>query len=215
MKTTFIRNHQFNYIKKQSDFVLKTLRTVADRRVLETVRADAEMKVTGAFASLSTEQEQLLRPISTLATAEEFQEYMKSLEPHLEPFPPITLKQIQKLFPKNKKMKLPDLQAIDFRYVTYLAWVDISTNKLFIVYPHEGQFIGVEGRIVPTHKKGYCLFCNRQQELAFLTVKMKPQLAAVDNYSSIGQYVCMDNQCCNQSITDTSALEKFVLSVRK
>lgn len=215
MKPTFIRNHQYNYIKKQSDFVLKTLRSVADRRVLETVRYRAEFNVTEAFASLTAEQQQMLSPISTMEKAEEFQEYISGLEPYMEPFPPITLKQIQKLFPKNKKMKLPDLQSIDFRYVTYLTWVDIATGKLFIVYPHEGQFIGVEGRIIPTHKKGYCLFCNRQQELAFLTVKTKPELAAADNYASVGQYVCMDNHGCNQSITDISALEKFVLSVQK
>lgn len=112
-------------------------------------------------------------------------------------------------------MKLPDLQSFDFRYVTYLAWMDIAANKLFIVYPHEGQFIGVEGRMLPLHKKGYCLFCNRQQELAFLNVKTKPELAAADNLASVGQYVCMDSQGCNQSITDIGALERFILSVRK
>ncbi|WNS44159.1 FusB/FusC family EF-G-binding protein [Paenibacillus sp. MMS20-IR301] len=215
MKPTFIRNHQYNLIKKQSDFVLKTLRSVADRRVLETVRYSAEVTVTEAFAALTAEQRQLLSPISALERAEDFQQYVSGMEPYLEPFPPITLKQIQKLFPKNKKMKLPDLQSIDFRYVTYLAWVDIATSKLFIVYPHEGQFIGVEGRIIPTHKKGYCLFCNRQQELAFLTVKTKPELAAADNYASVGQYVCLDNHGCNQSITNISSLERFVLSVQK
>ncbi|OMF99946.1 FusB/FusC family EF-G-binding protein [Paenibacillus sp. FSL R7-0337] len=215
MKPTFIRNHQYNYIKKQADFVLKTLRSVADRRVLETVRYSAELNVTGAFASLTEGQEQMLRAISTFEKAEDFQQYTSGLEPYLEPFPPIMLKQIQKLFPKNKKMKLPDLQSFDFRYVTYLAWMDIAANKLFIVYPHEGQFIGVEGRMLPLHKKGYCLFCNRQQELAFLNVKTKPELAAADNLASVGQYVCMDSQGCNQSITDIGALERFILSVRK
>ncbi|KHL92904.1 fibronectin-binding protein [Paenibacillus sp. IHB B 3415] len=215
MTTTFIRNHQYNYIKKQSDFVLKTLRSVADRRVLETVRYSAEVNVTEAFSSLTTEQEQMLKPISTLEKAEDFQQYISGFEPYLEPFPPITLKQIQKLFPKNKKMKLPDLQSFDFRYVTYLAWADIATNKQFIVYPYEGQFIGVEGRIIPTHKKGYCLFCNRQQELAFLTVKTKPELASADNIAFVGQYVCIDNHGCNQTITNISSLERFVLSVQK
>ncbi len=38
MNTPFIRNHQYNVIKKQAEFLLKTLRAVADRSVLETVR---------------------------------------------------------------------------------------------------------------------------------------------------------------------------------
>ncbi|GIP26599.1 elongation factor G-binding protein [Paenibacillus sp. J23TS9] len=215
MSTPFIRNHQYNIITKQAEFLQKTLRTVADRRVLETVRYRAATNIIEAFPGLTKDQQRMLEQISTFETAFDFQRYLSALEPYLEPYPPITLKQIQKLFPKNKKLKIPDLGSIDFRYVTYLSWVDIATNKLFIVYPFEGQFIGIEGRITPTHKKGYCLFCNRHQELAFLTVKTKPANALPDHYSSIGQYVCMENQGCNQSITDTAALEKFILSVRK
>lgn len=215
MSTPFIRNYQYNVIKKQSDFLQKTLRTVADRRVLETVRYRAAANIIEAFSYLTGDQRQMLEQISTFETAYDFQRYLNSLEPYLDPFPPITLKQIQKLFPKSKKMKVPDLQSIDFRYVTYLSWVDVATNRLFIVYPFEGQFIGIEGRITPTNKKGYCLFCNRHQELAFFSVKTKPANASPDNYSSVGQYVCMNNLGCNQVITDTGSLEKFILSVHK
>ncbi len=157
----------------------------------------------------------MLGEMSTIEKAEDFQRYLNALEPYLEPYPTITLKQIQKLFPKNKKLKVPDLQSIDFRYVTYLGWVDIATNKLYIVYPFEGRFIGIEGRITPTNKKGYCLFCNRHQELALFSVKTKPAVASPDNLSFIGQYVCLDSQACNHSITDTGALEKFILSASK
>ncbi|GAB6926277.1 elongation factor G-binding protein [Paenibacillus sp. JCM 10914] len=215
MHTPFIRNYQYNIIKKQAEFLQKTLRTVADRKVLETVRYRAAAKVTEAFSSLTADQRQILEPISTLETAQEFQRYLNTVAPYLVPFPPITLKQIQKLFPKHKKLKVPDLQSIDYRYVTYLGWVDIATNRLFIVYPFEGRFIGVEGRITPTNKKGYCLFCNRHQELAFFSVKRKSASASPDHYASVGHYVCIDNHGCNQLITDTGPLEKFVLSVQK
>lgn len=215
MSTPFIRNHQFNVIKKQSDFLLKTLRTIADRKVLETVRYRAVTSTLEAFPSLTEDQKRMLGEISTIEKAEDFQRYLSALEPYLEPYPTITLKQIQKLFPKNKKLKVPDLQSIDFRYVTYLGWVDIATNKLYIVYPFEGRFIGIEGRITPTNKKGYCLFCNRHQELALFSVKTKPAVASPDNLSFIGQYVCLDSQACNHSITDTGALEKFILSASK
>ncbi|MNH89632.1 Fibronectin-binding protein (FBP) [compost metagenome] len=215
MNTPFIRNHQYNVIKKQSEFLQNTLRTVADRSVLETVRYRAATNIVEAFPYLTEAQQLMLEQISTLENAYDFQRYLSDLEPYLEPYPSITMKQIQKLFPKNKKLKLPDLQSIDFRYMTYLSWVDIATNKLFIVYPLEGQFVGIEGRITPTHKKGYCLFCNRHQELAFFTVRTKPANASPDNISAIGQYVCMENQGCNQCITDTGALEKFIYTVRK
>ncbi|WP_339320158.1 FusB/FusC family EF-G-binding protein [Paenibacillus sp. FSL R10-2734] len=214
MNTPFIRNHQYNFIKKQTDFLLKTLRTVADRRVLETVRYRSALNVVEAFLTLPDYQQQMLQQISTFETQHDFQKYLSGLEPYLEPFPQITLKQIQKLFPKNKKLKVPNLEAIDFRYMTYLSWIDIATNKLFIVYPFEGQFIGIEGRITPMNKKGYCLFCNRQQQLAFFTVKTKLAKSSPDDYSSIGQYVCLESEGCNHSITDTASLERFILSTR-
>jgi hypothetical protein len=215
VNTTFIRNHQYNFIKKQTKFVLQTLRTVADRRVLETVRYRAVTNIIEAFPSLTENQQQMLEQFSSFERASDFQQYLDGLEPYLDSYPPITEKQIQKLFPKNKKLKVPDLRLIDFRYMTYLSWVDIASNKLFIVYPYEEQFIGIEGRITPTHKKGYCLFCNRQQELAYFSVKTKTVNASPDNFSAVAQYICIHNDECNQSITDTTALEKFILSVRK
>lgn len=215
MSTPFIRNHQYNVIKKQAEFLQKTLQTVADRSVLETVRYSAVTNMIEAFSSLTEDQRQMLEQLSTLDSASDFQSYLSALEPYLEPFPQITLKQIQKLFPKNKKLKLPDLNATDFRYLTYLSWVDIATNKLFMVYPFEGKFIGIEGRITPIHKKGYCLFCNRHQELAFFSVKTKPAHSSPDNLSFMGHYVCLENQECNHRITNTGPLEKFILSATK
>lgn len=212
MSIPFIRNHQYNFIKKQTKFVLHTLRTVADRRVLETVRYRAASNILEIFPSLTESQRQMLEQISTFEIEPEFQKYLDGLESFLEPYPPITLKQIQKQFSKIKKLKVPDLSNIDYRHMTYLSWIDIAANKLYIIYPYEGQFIGIEGRITPTHKKGYCLFCNRHQELAYFCVKTN---ASPDNYSVVGQYVCIDNHACNQSITDTEALERFILSLRK
>ncbi|WP_151736999.1 FusB/FusC family EF-G-binding protein ['Paenibacillus yunnanensis' Narsing Rao et al. 2020] len=215
MNTPFIRNHQMNVIKKQAEFVLKTLRTVADRKVLETVRLTAVTNIFAAFPALTEEQKQLLAPVSSLETAQEFQRYLDDLEAYVVPFPAITAKQIQKLFPKTKKLKLPDLDSIDLRHVTYLGWTDIATGRLFIVYPRDGQFAGIEGRITPTNKKGYCLFCNRHQELAFFSVETKAAFASQDNIARYGHYVCLDNGSCNHSITNTEALEKFILAARK
>ncbi|MGP0586661.1 FusB/FusC family EF-G-binding protein [Paenibacillus timonensis] len=215
MSTPFIRNHQYNVIKKQAEFLQKTLRTVSDRSVLETVRFSTTTKIAEAFPILTEDQKQMLGQLASLETDQDFQRYLGAFEAYMEPFPPITVKQVEKLFPKNKKLKVPDLSSIDFRYVTYLSWVDIATNKLFLVYPHEGRLLGIEGRITPTNKKGYCLFCNRHQELAFFSVKTKSANASPDNFSMYGHYVCLENQSCNRSITDTGALEKFLLSVGK
>ncbi|WP_405158822.1 FusB/FusC family EF-G-binding protein [Paenibacillus sp. FSL H8-0283] len=213
MQTPFIQNHQFNYIQKQADFLLKTLRSVVDPKVLETVRYTVGTNAVSIFDELTSEQKQLLEQLSTYETAHELQTHLNQLESYLIPYPQVSAKQIQKLFPKAKKLKVPDLELVDYARTTYLRWTDIATSRLFIVYPYEGRFLGIEGRITPTNKKGYCMFCHRHQELGFFNVKTKAH--SPDNFSSIAQYVCMDNTACNHSITDITMLEKFLLSTVK
>nr|WP_154892401.1 FusB/FusC family EF-G-binding protein [Paenibacillus xylanexedens] len=213
MQTPFIQNYQFNVITKQANFLLKALRTVADRKVLETVRYTAVTNAIEVFDELTAEQKQLLEQLSTYEAAHELQDYLDRLEGFLIPFPQVSAKQIQKLFPKAKKLKLPDLETVDYARTTYLRWTDIATNRLFIVYPYEEKFLGIEGRITATNKKGYCMFCNRHQELGFFNVKTKGH--SPDNLASIGQYVCMDSTACNHSITEVTMLEKFLLSTVK
>ncbi|MDF2961451.1 MAG: Fibronectin-binding family protein, partial [Paenibacillus sp.] len=124
-------------------------------------------------------------------------------------------KQIQKLFPKNKKLKIPDLSAIDNRYVTYLSWADISTNKLFMVYHLNGQFIGVEGKYTPTNKKSFCFLCNRYEDLALFSAisQKRPANSSPDYYKAVGNYLCMNSHECNKNITDITYLEKFIDTV--
>ncbi|WP_028608710.1 FusB/FusC family EF-G-binding protein [Paenibacillus harenae] len=211
----FIRNHQYNFIKKQAGILEQALRTIADPKVLESVRSGTEAKIVGLFPNAEDARKQMLEEVSALKTAEDFQKYMRTLEPYMAEFPQITKNQIQKLFPKNKKLKIPDLTMIDHRYVTYLGWNDAATNKLFIVYPLNGQFIGLEGRFTPTNKKSFCFLCNRYEELALFSAvsKKRPANASPDYYKAVGNYLCMNSHECNKNLTDTSALEKFIESV--
>lgn len=211
----FIRNHQYNFIKKQAGLLQHALRTIADPKVLESVRYGTESKIAELFPDAADNQKQLLDKISGLQTADDFQRYLKALEPYLAEFPRVTEKQIQKLFPKNKKLKIPDLSAIDYRYVTYLSWLDISTNKLFIVYHVNGQFVGVEGRYTPANKKSFCFLCNRFEELALFSAisRKRPAHSSPDYYKAVGNYLCMNSHECNKNMTDISALEKFIDAV--
>lgn len=211
----FIRNHQYNFIKRESNTLQNALRTVADPKVLESVRIGAQTNIAGLFPTATDAQKQMLARIAVLETAEEFQQYLRELTPYVVEFPTFSVKQIQKLFPKNKKLKIPDMAKIDSRFVTYLSWIDISTNKLFIVYPRNGQFVGVEGRFTPVNKKGHCFVCNRYEELVLFTAisKKRPAHASSDYYKAVGNYLCMNSEECNKKITDTAPLENFLDSV--
>lgn len=112
MVKPFIRNHQYNLIKKQVGLLQNACNTVSDPKVVESVRYSAQSKIIEAFPDTTELQKQTLEQIAALRTPGEFQKYLHSLEPYMAPFSELTEKQLNKLFPKIKKLKAPDLTAI-------------------------------------------------------------------------------------------------------
>jgi len=217
MNTPFIRNHQFNLINKQVRLLQNACNTVSDPKVVEAVRFSCMQKIMEAFPEATEQEKQLLEPLATLHKTEEFQHYLKSLHPYLLQFESVTDKQLKKLFPKIKKLKLPELESIDYRAITYLGWTDYATNKLFLAYYLDGQLVGVEGKYSPLAKKNTCFLCHRHAEVALFSAitKSKPAGASPDYYKSIGNYMCIDSNTCNQHLTDPAALERFIRTIVK
>jgi hypothetical protein len=214
VNTPFIRNHQYNLIKKQVGQLQHACNNGADPKVIEAVEFNAQSKILETFQETTDVQKQTLEKFIGLRKTEEFQHYLHSLEPYLEEFSHVTGKQITKMFPKNKKMKTPNLNMIDYRKISYLGWVDIATQKLFIVYHLNGQTVGIQGRYTPSNK-GVCFLCNGIGDVALFSAitKSKPANASPDYYKAIGNYMCVDSHECNQKITDVSVLEKFLQEV--
>ncbi|GKU76418.1 FusB/FusC family EF-G-binding protein [Paenibacillus sp. L3-i20] len=215
MTKPFIRNHQYNLIKKLANQLQNTCNTVADRKVVEAVRHSVQTRILETFHDAMDVQKQMVEQVSTLTKAEEFQHYLNSLEQHVEMFKPVTEMQLKKLFPKVKKLKAPNLAAIDYRYVTYLGWNDIATNRKYIIYHLNDRLVGTEGRFTLVSKKSVCFLCNRHEEVALYTAvtKFKPANASPDYYKAIGNYVCVNSETCNKNITNVAALETFLHAV--
>ncbi|MCC3371573.1 FusB/FusC family EF-G-binding protein [Cohnella sp. REN36] len=215
MQHPFIRNHQFNLIQKQTGLLRQACGTAADPKVVESVRYGALQQITDMFPEATDEQRHALERISSLQTAPEFAQYLQDLEPGRTAFSSLTDKQLQKLFPKAKKLKGPNRDEIDLRHVTYLGWTDIASNKMYLVYEARGRLVGIEGRFTPAGKKSTCFLCNRQEEVALFTAitKTKPAGASPDYYKAIGNYLCADSEVCNKNITNVAVLEKFISEV--
>jgi hypothetical protein len=215
MTTPFIRNHQYNLIKKLVGQLQHACNTVADRKVIEAVRQNTLMKINEAFPQATEQQKQMLDSVSAMQRTEQFQAYLQELEPYVESFVQATDQQVKKLFPKVKKLKTPDLAAIDLRKITYLGWTDIASSRMYLVYELGDKLVGVEGRFTPTNKKSVCFVCNRHEEVALFTAltKSKPANASADYYKAIGNYLCASSEACNRNITDTAALERFVRDI--
>ena len=112
---------------------------------------------------------------------------------------------INKVFKKEKKLKLPDLNSDE--KVVYTGWIDEGTKKLFIVYNLEGKLLGMAC---------ICAICNRmgnESEVEFVSPICKP--LSEEDYKSLGFYICLDSKECNERIESVEKLEDILKVVNR
>jgi len=210
MTEQFIKNEQLNFIEKQIAIIKDSSNKNLPKTVLTAVIDLANAKILDLFPQASLEQQELLN-ITKWNTKEEYERYVEQLTAYLLPFPKITEQQLKKLFPKQKKLKLPDLSTIDHNKLTFLSWNDLKSNKKFIIYDLEETLVGTEGKMTPTSKKNICSFCNCFGEVAyFSTITKEKRPKNADYYKAIGNLICTDSNECNKNITNSEYLRDFL-----
>jgi hypothetical protein len=210
MTEKFIKNEQLNFIKKQIAFIRDSSKKNIPPNVLASVIDLAYAKILEHFRNVSLEQQEMLN-LSNLKTDKEYEQYIQHLSGYLLPFPTITEQQLKRMFPKHKKLKLPDLSTIDHSQLTYLSWNDLRYNKKFIVYELEGKMVGIECEFAPTSKKNLCSFCKTFGEVAyFSTVTKAKKSNNPDYYKAIGNLICADSSECNKKLTNVDYLTTFL-----
>ncbi|MGX6445675.1 FusB/FusC family EF-G-binding protein [Neobacillus sp. K501] len=210
MTEKFIKNDQYNFIKNQVALIKDSQKKNSDPTVIKAVRELAIAKIYELFPTLTAEQTELL-DLSKSKTDGELDQYLQQLSHLLIPFGKITEQQVKKLFPKVKKLKVPDLSSFQDIPSTYLSWTDISTNKKFIVYELHEKMVGIECKYSLLNKDNICSFCNRFGKVAFIsTVTKAKKKKNPDYYKAIGNYICFDSEECNKRITDVSNLTTFL-----
>ncbi|GGD63345.1 FusB/FusC family EF-G-binding protein [Paenibacillus nasutitermitis] len=216
MQKPYIRNHQFNLIQNETAYLGRTIRTSPDASVIEAIRYSVSTKILAAFPELTDAQRELLQFIANLSEEQEFQDYLEALSAFRIGFPEVTEQLIRDLFPKHKKLKLPDPSVQQDYSYTYFGWPDIATNKMFLIYEIQGELIGIEGKYSLNHKKDVCAFCKGFGEVALFTANSRKKIAgSPDYYKAVGNYICFKSHECNSRITDPSGLERFFKDVRE
>jgi hypothetical protein len=210
MTEKFIKNEQLNFIKKQIAFIKDSSKKNIPPNVLASVIELANAKILDLFPNVTLDQQEMLN-LPSLKTDKEYEQYIQNLSGYLLHFPTITEQQLKRMFPKHKKLKLPDLSTIDHSQLTYLSWNDLRYNKKFIVYELEGKMVGIECEFAPTSKQNLCSFCNSFGEVAyFSTITKAKKSNNPDYYKAIGNLICADSSECNKKITNVDYLTTFL-----
>ncbi|PGY09111.1 FusB/FusC family EF-G-binding protein [Bacillus sp. AFS031507] len=210
MTEKYIKNADYNFILKQVALIKDSYKKNAAPNVIQAVKDIANLKIIELFPNATDEQKEML-DLSALKTDQEYNKYIQQLHVYLLLFPKISEAQMKKMFPKNKKLKLPDLDKMNLHQLTYLSWVDISINKKFIVFELEGRMVGIECKYTLLNKDNICSFCNRFGQVAYISTVTKEKKAKnPDYYKAIGNYICFDSTECNKNITNVDYLTTFL-----
>ncbi len=212
----FIKKHHYNYIKKCLHDLNNTYKVCVDTNIIEATKAYIHEKILNLFTNLSEEEKELL-DISKVSDPLHIDKYLAELNEYVYGMPKVTNEQIGRLFKKEKKFKLPNLDAQDSKNV-YLGWIDESIRKLFVAYNMNGKLIGMACRITncDSNNAHRCTLCNRvgwENEVAFVSPICKTANTGKGAYRSIGFDICLDSKKCNERIVAIEKLEKILKDV--
>lgn len=213
---TFIKKQQYNYIKKCLSNLNNAFRNCTDPNIVETTKSYIQDKILNNFTNLSEEEKYIL-DITKITEPLHIENYLNELDQYVYGLPNITNTQINKLFKKEKKLKLPSINSQDSKLV-YLGWIDESSRKLLIIYNMDGKLIGMACKLPKStsNATNICTLCNHigsESEVAFVSPICKTSNSGLDSYKSIGFHVCLDSSKCNERIVSTEKLEGLLNTV--
>ena len=211
----FIKKQQFNYIKRCLNDLNNAFRNCVDANIVETTKLCCQDKILSYFEDLSSEQREILN-IGKINDPLQIEPFLKALDKYVYGMNKLSKADINKVFKKEKKLKLPDLDS-DAK-VVYTGWIDESTKKLFIIYNLDGKLLGMACRLAKTTKKSsnICAICNRigsEREVEFVSLICKP--LSEEDYKSLGFYICLDSKECNERIESVEKLEDILKVVNR
>ena len=212
----FIKKQEFNYIRKCLFDLNNAFRNCVDSNIVETTKLITQDKILNFFNNLSDEEKEIL-DISKINEPLQIDSYLKDLDKYVYGMSNVTKNELVKVFKKEKKLKLPNLDIEDLKLV-YLGWIDEATNKLLIVYNVDGKLLGMACRLTLNSPKGanVCTLCNHigsENEVAFVSPICKPR--SEDDYKSLGFHICLNSEECNERITSTEKLEIILKTVNR
>jgi len=209
----FIRSDQYNFIKAQTQTLVNGYSTVNDIGVLNALKSMAKEKVSNLFGGLNDEQNQLMDPILEIKDKTQSEEFMAQLKPYVIPFKEVTEQTLKKLFPKAKKLKVPSLENMDLKEISYLGWYDKGSNKKYIVAGHQNKLMGLHGTFENSNQKGICAICNAYEEVGMFLSESKG--SDKGTFVKRGNYICQDSQKCNHNLITLDKLNDFIVLISR
>jgi len=209
----FIKSYQFNFIEMQTQNLVNGHASVNDEAVLKALRYSSQDKILNLFPDIDKQQRDLLNPFIEIKERLDAERFLLILRPYVIPFKEVTEKTVKKLFPKVKKLKVPDFDYIDLKKVSYLSWNDKGSGKRYIITEYKDKLIGLQGTFKNSNQKGICTFCNGISEVGMFMTEVKGDIKGT--YIKRGNYICQDSESCNHNLIEKDKLDTFIEYILK
>ena len=205
MTTALLTVADICLIEQQLNKIIQAKATSKDNNIISTVKG---LAVSELREKLKNADETILTAVENISDQMDAELFLNSLKAYTIPFKAISEAGLQKLFRKEKKLKLPKLEEMDWHSISYLSWIDAGTHRQYIVLENDGQYTALRG-VADTHKhiKGVCAICNHHSDVHLFTATVKGN---VDAYTSYSNYICKDIKKCNKNLSNYKRLEAFV-----
>ncbi|MGI8316252.1 FusB/FusC family EF-G-binding protein [Halobacillus mangrovi] len=204
----FIRSDQYNYIQDQTRNLVQGHTTTNDAAVTQALKSLTLEKVLECFDHLTENQKSLLQQVECIKDETEAIFFLSRIKQHIIPFPKLDEKEIKDLFPKVKKLKIPDINHINWNELSYLSWNDHGSNRKYLIHFKQGEYYSLRGSFTPSAQKGICTICNEYEHVGMFTATLKG--GPSDNRVRRGNYICQDSQSCNQNLKSLKSLDSFI-----
>jgi Elongation factor G-binding protein, N-terminal/FBP C-terminal treble-clef zinc-finger len=204
----FIRNDQYNFISYQTQVLINGYTTVNDPGVLEALRALVRDKVMNLFEELGTKEKDMIEKITEIKDSDHAEDFLEELREYVIPFETVNETALKKMFPKVKKLRIPDLKELDFNALSYLGWNDFGQESKYIVADVDGRLNGLKGTFKNSSKKGLCTICHSFSEVGLFVSQSKK--TSQGTYVKKGNYICQDSIKCNGKLKDLNKLVDFI-----
>ena len=202
----FLTVANYHLLEQQMNKIILTLSTTKDKDVILAVHGIVESEITAKLA-LSAEETELIEQLFEVTNRAQGDEYIEQLKPYVIPFKAVTASTLKSLFKKEKKLKLPKLEEMDFQEICYLAWDDPGTHRKYVLLEQDEKLKSIKGTFSNDTVRGICAICNRHSDVGLFTTSVKGHI--VGTFTNYSNYICADSQTCNRHVTDIEKTKAF------
>ena len=205
---SFIRTDQYHYIQEQTRTLVNSRSSTNDQAVTSAIKAMTQEKVIDIFHNLTEDQKQMIAQIDQVKDEGDALFFLSRLKQYILPFPSITEHEIKQLFPKAKKINVPNVEEVSWNQLSYLGWNDPGSLKKYIVTRRNDEWVGLQGSFTPSNQPGICTICHETADVGMFAITKKGK--GPEQTITRGNYICHDSDQCNRNLTDAYSLHKFI-----